>query len=116
MSNAKGTRYESVLAQFLQENGFPYAERRAKKGVHDTGDMAGIPGIVLEAKSHKSLSLPQWLDEARVEQERDKADYGIVVARRRNHWIGKSYFAMDLIQGLHLLRQAGYGEPMLGDE
>lgn len=115
MSTAKGTRFESALEDYLRENGFPYAERRTKKGIHDTGDIAGVRDIVFEAKSHKSLDLPKWLDEARVEKERDNADYGIVVARRRNHHISKAYFAMDLIYGLTLLRQAGYGDEFLGE-
>lgn len=112
MTNPKGPRFESALVQYMSENGFPYAERRAKRGINDTGDITGIPGVVIEAKSHKTLALPKWLDEARAEQERDSADYGIVVARRRNHWIGRAYFALDLMEGLRLLRQAGYGEPL----
>lgn len=117
MSTKRGTRFESELVKFLQENGFPDAERRVQKGAHDTGDITGVRNIVIEAKAHKSLDLPQWLDEARIEQQRDQADYGIVMARRRNHWLGRGYFAMDIEQGLQLLRQAGYGEPfMLGDE
>lgn len=116
MSNRKGGRFERELVQFLKENGFPHAERRALRGADDRGDIVGIPGLVIEAKSHNRLDLPGWLDQLREEKERDGGSDGAVIARRRNHWIGKSYFVMDAIDGIKMLRRLGYGLPLEEDD
>ena len=44
----KGTSFETLVADFLTDNGFPYAERRALAGVNDKGDITGTPGLVWE--------------------------------------------------------------------
>ena len=106
---AKGTMFETAVAQFLRENGFPYAERRALSGPQDKGDLTGMPGLVVECKNHKELSLSEWLRETEVERVNAGADYGILVAKRRGIWdAGQSYCVLTLDAMARLLKQAGY--------
>jgi hypothetical protein len=66
-SKAKGTAAETAVVRFLQANGYPHAERRALAGALDRGDIAGIPGLVIEVKNAVKLELAAWVDE--LEQE-----------------------------------------------
>jgi len=66
-SKAKGTAAETAVVRFLQANGYPHCERRALAGAQDRGDVAGIPGLVIEVKDCKRMELAQWVDEAGIE-------------------------------------------------
>ena len=57
-SKAKGTAWESAIAAYLQGAGWVHAERRTLSGANDRGDVAGLPGVVIEAKNAPKLS---WL-------------------------------------------------------
>ena len=106
---AKGTMFETAVAQFLREHGFPHVERRALHGVQDKGDLTGMPGLVVECKNHKELSLSEWLRETEVERVNAGADYGVLVAKRRGVWdAGQSYCVLTLDAMARLLKQAGY--------
>ena len=106
---AKGTMFETAVAQFLRENGFPYAERRALSGPQDKGDLTGMPGLVVECKNHKELSLSEWLRETEVERQNADADFGVLVVKRRGIWdAGQSYCVLTLDAMARLLKQAGY--------
>lgn len=78
-----GTRAESAVAAYLLENGFPYAERRAKTGAKDQGDIAGLLGGVIEVKDCAQLKLAEWLAEAIEEQVNARAWWSCVWHKRR---------------------------------
>lgn len=112
-SKARGTRWESDIVTYLAAHGFPHVERRTLSGAKDRGDIAGIPGVVIEAKSQNRHSFAEWLDEARAETENANADLGIVWAKRRGKGSpGEGYAVMDGRTLVWLLRSAGYGDPM----
>jgi hypothetical protein len=67
-AKAAGTRAETAIANLLRDSGFPYAERRAKTGAKDTGDISGLLGGVVEVKDCAKMSLSGWLKEAKTEQ------------------------------------------------
>lgn len=105
-----GTAWESKIVEALKEGGWPYVERRRLSGNKDRGDIAGIPGIVIEAKAAKTFTLAGWLDEAHTERDNDDADLGFVWFKRR----GKAHAAdgfvlMDGHTVMMLLTAAGYG-------
>lgn len=100
---AKGTAWESAVVAYLQEHGFPYAERRAMGGANDRGDIAGVPGVVLECKSTKTLELAEACDEAERERLQDGASYGVAVIKRRNRGVGQAYAVLPLSQLVDLL-------------
>jgi hypothetical protein len=103
-SKAKGTAFEVAVSAWLVEQGFPYAERRALAGSTDRGDIAGIPGVVLELKAAKQICLSEWMDEVRVEKQNAKAQVGACVVKRRSHSIAKSYVVMELQDFIELIR------------
>lgn len=104
----KGTRWETAWVQYLREHGVPHAERRALAGNVDRGDIAGIPGIVLECKSG-AFHLAQWLTEAETERTNDGADFGIVLAKRAGKASPADGYAILTGAALvQLLQAAGY--------
>lgn len=108
-SKRKGTSWEGDVAQFLRDNGFGPVERRALAGSNDRGDIAGIPGVVIEAKNCKTITLGAWLDEATREKVNDAADVGVVWIKRRGFTTaGRGYVVMDGWQFVDLLEAAGY--------
>jgi hypothetical protein len=82
-AKAKGTAAETMLVRYLQANGFPYVERRALGGSQDRGDIAGVPGCVLEVKSGARLALPEWLRETEQERLNAGVPTGILVVKLR---------------------------------
>jgi hypothetical protein len=111
-SKQRGTAWESAIVRFLTDHGFPHAERRALSGTQDRGDVAGVPGIVVEAKNCSATSLGVWMDEAIVEQANDGADYSAVWHHRRGKASpGDGFVTMTGAAWVRLIRQAGYGTP-----
>lgn len=108
MTNAKGTRWETAIVTYLRGEGVAQVERRARTGAKDRGDLAGLPGVVVEAKDAHRVELAAWMSEAKREAGHDGADIGVVWAHRR----GKAspadgYVVMDGATFVRLLRQAG---------
>jgi hypothetical protein len=109
-SKAKGTSAESAVIAFLHDNGFPHAERRALRGAHDRGDVAGIPGIAIEIKNCARTELAAWLDEAATERGNAGADLGVVWHKRRGRANAGAWFVtMDGATFARILTQLGYG-------
>ena len=77
-SKQKGTLAEVGVVKALQSAGWPHVERRALGGSQDRGDIAGLPGVVIEVKNCKTMALGAWLREAEVERRNDGAEYGVV--------------------------------------
>lgn len=85
----KGTWAESQVAQYLQENGWPYAERRALAGVTDKGDVTGCPGLVWEVKyANGGIRMGAWISETYVERENASADHGVLVIKPKGRGAG----------------------------
>lgn len=111
-SRTKGTLWESAIITYLKSRGVPYAERRALSGNLDRGDIAGIPGVVIEAKNAKSFDLAGWLAEALTERDNDRAALGVVWAKRRGKIsAAHGYVIMDGCTLVDLLIEAGYIDP-----
>lgn len=116
-SRRKGTAWESVIVDFVRGNGWPHAERRALAGALDRGDIAGMPGIVVEAKSCKEIKLAEFLDEAEVERDNDRADLGVAWIKRRGKTsAAHGYVVMSGAAFARLARAAGYGLPLPEEE
>lgn len=108
-SKAKGTRWESAIVDFLRASGVPHAERRALNGSQDRGDIAGIPGVVIEGKNAKAVTLASWLDEAEAERINDNATIAAVWHHRRGKASpGDGYVTMSGAMFVKLLTEAGY--------
>lgn len=73
----KGTDGENAVCLYLSR-WWPYVERRAKRGNKDAGDIAGIPGVMIEVKARpKKFNIAGWLREVAVQQENARADVGV---------------------------------------
>ena len=66
-AKAAGRNWERAICVYLTTRGWPHAERRRQAGAADRGDVAGIAGVVIEAKNTKGYDLAAAVDEAEVE-------------------------------------------------
>lgn len=66
-NKAKGARYERDVCEMLTEELGQPVERRRLEGQLDRGDVAGIPGLIIECKNEKAWKVWQWLREAKRE-------------------------------------------------
>jgi hypothetical protein len=108
-SKQKGTSWESAIVQFLKDNGVPYAERRTLNGTKDRGDIAGIPGVVIEAKNEKRIDLASYANETATETRNDGAHIGAAWIKRPRHTSpGAGYVLIDGHTLIRLLTEAGY--------
>lgn len=82
-SKAKGSAWERAIVEYLRTIAWPHAERRLAGSVKDRGDIAGVPGVVIEAKNTARLELATWVAEAEVERIHDGAWLGVVWHKRR---------------------------------
>jgi hypothetical protein len=107
-SKDKGTRFESSIVDLFRDTGWPHVERRALRGKNDGGDIAGLPGVVIECKAAARVDLSGWLGELAAEVANAKADMGAVVFKRRGRTNpGDQYVLMDASTLVWLLAQAG---------
>lgn len=146
----KGARAERTVVSWFRVNGWPHAERSIATGHRsgdrvraDHGDITGMPGIAVQVKDVTKLDEPAKLGAALTETDcqraATKADYGLLIQRRRGvadagrwwvwlrvgdvvslghgeedpaHW--RSMHApvrMELRHLVPLLLSAGYGTP-----
>lgn len=132
-----GTRFETVVVNYLRIHGFPHAERRALAGVLDRGDITGTPGIAWECKAGAAahtasdLVVTTWLADTERERRAANADVGVLVIARRGvgalragcvwaivradalglNSLGGAPVRMSLEACVRWLRDAGYGDP-----
>lgn len=80
-SKAKGTAAEREVVRYLQQ-WWPAAERRALSGNKDKGDVAGIPGVVVEVKAAQASQIPKWQRETLAEKANAGAESCMLVVKR----------------------------------
>lgn len=115
----KGTSAESMVAAYLRENGWPWAERRALNGAVDKGDITGCPALVWEVKyTSGNLRMAEWMQETVQEQANAKADHGILVIKYRGvggRNMDKWLAAMKFHQFRKLVIQSWPSDPDTGE-
>jgi len=103
-NKARGSQFERDVVKYLQEHGFPLAERRYGAGLReDKGDIRGVP-VTLECKNHAQISLSQFLDEALIEAKHAGTKLGAAVIKRRGKGTKDAYVVMSLEQYTELLK------------
>jgi hypothetical protein len=78
-----GTSWETAIVEALRAYGFPHAERRRLSGNRDRGDIAGVPGIAIEAKNTSRVELAAAVTEANVEALNANVPIGVAWFKRR---------------------------------
>lgn len=105
----KGTSAETAVVKYLQDHGFPYAERRALHGINDKGDITGCGPVVFEVKNHKTLDLAGWIKELEAEMINAKVDTGAVIAKKKGTTdVANWYAVMPVSVLVALLKEAGF--------
>ncbi len=104
----RGYRSQKVWANFLAENGFPFAE---STGAGRSGtDITGTIGIDWEVKARTGFNPAAAIAQLK---DRDKGDLGIVVLRLNGQGEKSVGDWVTLMRGedlVWLLREAGYGD------
>lgn len=107
-SKQKGTAWETEIVRALKDS-WPHTERRTLSGAADKGDINVHPKVVIEAKSHGTLKLAEWVAEAERERLNADAEVGVVWAKRRGKASADDgYVVMDGSTFMFLLEKAGY--------
>ena len=111
-SKTKGSAWERAIVDYLRTVGWPFAERRLAGSTKDRGDIAGLVGVVIEAKNTARLDLAGWIEEADLERANDGAWLGIVWHKRRGKAsAADGYVTMTGAQFTALLAMAQGIEP-----
>jgi hypothetical protein len=104
-----GTAWESEIVAALVRAGWQHAERRRLEGARDRGDIAGVPGVVIEAKSANRIELARAVDEAVAERENANAEVGVAWIKRKGKARAEDgYAVLPGWQLMQLLKEAGY--------
>lgn len=105
-ARAKGTAAEREVVRYLQ-NWWPAAERRALSGNKDKGDVAGIPGVVVEVKAAQRQELAAWKRETLVECQNAGVDLCVLVVKRPykgvvewDAYLPRAQFEDDFFKGM----------------
>jgi Holliday junction resolvase len=80
-SKKTGTAAEREVVNYLKK-WWPAAERRALSGNKDKGDVAGIPGVVVEVKAASRLELAKWQRETYAELANAGVSACVLVVKR----------------------------------
>lgn len=103
-SKVKGARFEREVADYLAANGHPGVDRMYKAGLHDDeGDIAGIPGVVIQCRNVATIDLAGAVKDAETQRANAGAVIGMAVIKRRNHNAAGAYAVMTLEQASLLL-------------
>jgi len=104
-NKAKGSKFETDVMKYLRKLGH-FAERLAKAGSNDEGDIVTIIAgqtYILECKNHKSINLPQFWAEAQTEAANYAKARGLpvtppafVIVKRRNASIADAWVIQPL--------------------
>lgn len=108
-SKAKGTAAESAVAATLVDAGWKHAERRALAGALDRGDIAGVPGVMIEVKNEREYTVPGWLREVEAEKANDGAEIGVCWFKLRTRTDPRDWaVVMTGQQFIDILKLLGY--------
>ena len=105
MTNRKGPRFERLVADYLQGEGFLAADRRVKTGAKDKGDVTGIPDWTFELKDLATINLSQMVNEAIIEAANAGSTWFAGIQKRRGKNVRDSYVVMPLWLFARLLRR-----------
>ena len=102
----KGTVFESAVRDYLN-TALPDMNvyRPAQAGAKDTGDLHGLPGMVVQCKAYKDVTagLREGVAGAKVQAVNAGVPFGVAVVKRPRKLIGEAYVVMELADFVRLL-------------
>jgi len=108
---ARGAETQRLVVSYMQEHGWPWA---TDAGAGRSGsDILNTPGLKIEVKARRDLNLPAWLRQASA-----APGQGLSLVVQRPDGFGPAKIEdwpmiFRLGDGIILLRQAGYGDPLV---
>jgi hypothetical protein len=106
-NKTKGSAWERAIVEHLKAAGWPFAERRLAGAAKDRGDIAGVVGVVIEAKNTATARLAEWIAETEDERQNDGAWLGVVWHKRKGKTsAADGYVTMTGAQFTQLLARA----------
>lgn len=113
----KGKRAERAVVAASRLRGFARAERSKAGRFHDDGDIAHMPGLVVQVKDVASKSWGPWFSDLTNQVFNAGADHGVLVVKRRGVADAGQWLAvMTYDRWLALVRDAGYGYSKVEEE
>ena len=103
-SKAKGSRWETAVAKYLRDNGWPEAFRLAPAGDADCGDIGGVRGWAFECRDRAKHDLSKNVRDANQRAINKGAAFGCAVMKKREHGVGDGYVVMDLATFVEVLK------------
>lgn len=75
-AKAKGSRFETFIAEQIKESGLdPKARRQVLSGAgFDKGDIASSLPFTIEAKNQKAIHLLDWVEQAKTQAQKSNTD------------------------------------------
>lgn len=104
-SKKKGSKFETDVVGYFNDNGFPHVERRTLRGNKDCGDIAGLPEWVLELKATKGIELGATLTEAKKEAENAGVHKYAAIHKRRQANVRDSFVTLPLWLFVSMLQE-----------
>lgn len=96
-SGTIGTAFETQVVRYLNFRGLHQVERRRLRGSDDRGDLAGIPGILLECKAGQAAEtasdqqIDAWLEAAHLKAAAYGDHHVVLIVKRHRHGAPKSW-------------------------
>ena len=109
----RGDTYERTVISALHVLGWPYAERTRAGYERDRGDVAGMPGLVVQCKNVKTPRWVEWLTDLADQVRNARADHGVLFFKRPGNTDPRYDLAVMYVEDwARLTRKAGYGSPL----
>jgi hypothetical protein len=105
MTNRKGPRWERLVADLFQAEGFLWADRKTKRGRRDQGDVTGIEDWTLECKDEQTIRLAAGVDEAALEAANAGTPWFAAIIKRRRKNVRDAYVVMPLWLFVRLVKR-----------
>lgn len=107
-AKAKGTNFESLIKNYLLEEGFD-ADRQILSGAKDVGDIK-VYGVdaVFELKNCVKLNLSGWLEETETERKNAGRRFGFTIFKRKGKGKAEEQYALMPLSTLVELLKAAY--------
>lgn len=98
------------MSVYLQENHDPDVKRTGHLG---PVDVSGYYLHVVEAKTEKTITLPEYIAQATRAAARAQQPYGVAVVKRRNANVKDAYAVRDLAMDVRLVNRLRDAELLL---
>jgi hypothetical protein len=120
VTNPKGTRLETAIANYLIARGWPYAKRIPKGGARDKGDVTlgdGFP-VTIQAKDRKGFEMAETQRGLKDQMHNADVPWGFAVHKKRGTTKVGEYYAvlpvdvmMDILEMAILNEQKSRAQP-----